>query len=202
MKCSVFHVIGISQPYLVTKYCDVDKKNGTQHRWECYENLNLQEKNSSWKQSVSGKLIWKKRPFNGFLFPKPCSSNCERFSCLIEFSIFLLLRVDFNYFFTVHGFTLLERSLFKSSKVIVWPNEFPPMTQLQLILGILLFHFLNQIQRGFFFTFICHMYFFHQSCALPPTMESSFWWEFTKWVCLFILVETVMQTPVFQAPES
>ena len=28
-------LLGFSQLYLVTKYCDVDKKKGTQHRWKC-----------------------------------------------------------------------------------------------------------------------------------------------------------------------
>ena len=38
-------ILGFSQLYLLTKYCDVDEKKGTQYRWKCYKkNLYLQEK--------------------------------------------------------------------------------------------------------------------------------------------------------------
>ena len=37
-------VLEFSQLYLVTKYCDDDKKKGTQHRYKCHKNLYLHEK--------------------------------------------------------------------------------------------------------------------------------------------------------------
>ena len=71
-------LLEFSKLFMVTKYCDVNKKKGTQHRWKCYQkNLYLQEKwgrkrivlaNSRFAENLSERSVFLTGLYFLFLF--------------------------------------------------------------------------------------------------------------------------------------